>query len=62
MAQRKLGPFMVEGVGLGCMSLSYAYGVPPSDADGEACSIARSTSATTISTPPRCTGWGITRR
>lgn len=35
MAQRKLGPFMVEGVGLGCMSLSYAYGTPPSDADGE---------------------------
>ncbi len=35
MAQRKLGPFMVESVGLGCMSLSYAYGTPPSDADGE---------------------------
>ena len=36
MAKRKLGPFMVEGVGLGCMSLSYAYGAPPSEADGEA--------------------------
>ncbi len=36
MAKRKLGPFMVESVGLGCMSLSYAYGTPPSDADGEA--------------------------
>ena len=36
MTKRKLGPFMVESVGLGCMSLSYAYGVPPSDADGEA--------------------------
>ena len=35
MAPRQLGPFMVDGVGLGCMSLSYAYGVPPSDADGE---------------------------
>ena len=27
---------MVEGVGLGCMSLSWAYGTPPADADGEA--------------------------
>lgn len=36
MAKRKLGPFMVDGVGLGCMSLSYAYGMPPSDAEGEA--------------------------
>lgn len=36
MAKRKLGPFMVESVGLGCMSLSYAYGTPPSDADGAA--------------------------
>ena len=35
MAKRKLGPFMVEGVGLGCMSLSHAYGRPPSDAEGE---------------------------
>lgn len=36
MAKRKLGPFSVEGIGLGCMSLSHAYGTPPSDADGEA--------------------------
>lgn len=36
MTKRKLGPFMVEGVGLGCMSLSYAYSTPPSDADGAA--------------------------
>ncbi len=35
MAKRKIGPFSVEGVGLGCMSLSWAYGTPPSDADGE---------------------------
>lgn len=35
MAKRKLGPFMVESVGFGCMSLSHAYGTPPSDADGE---------------------------
>ncbi|MBV8972075.1 MAG: aldo/keto reductase [Sphingomonadaceae bacterium] len=35
MAKRRIGPFEVEPVGLGCMSLSWAYGTPPSDADGE---------------------------
>lgn len=33
---RKLGPFEVNQVGLGCMNLSHAYGVPPSRAQGEA--------------------------
>jgi aryl-alcohol dehydrogenase-like predicted oxidoreductase len=28
--QRKLGPFTVSSIGLGCMNLSHAYGVPPS--------------------------------
>jgi len=27
--QRRLGPFAVSAVGLGCMSLSHAYGTPP---------------------------------
>ena len=31
MAKRKIGPFAVESIGLGCMSLSFAYGTPPSD-------------------------------
>jgi aryl-alcohol dehydrogenase-like predicted oxidoreductase len=31
-SQRKLGPFTVSSVGLGCMNLSHAYGVPPSPA------------------------------
>ncbi len=35
MTKRRIGPFSVTGIGLGCMSLSYAYGTPPSDADGE---------------------------
>jgi len=35
MGKRNLGPFRVDGVGLGCMSLSWAYGTPLSDADGE---------------------------
>ncbi len=32
MQKRKLGPFTVSSIGLGCMSLSHAYGTPP-DAD-----------------------------
>ncbi len=35
MARRHVGPFAVEPVALGCMSLSHAYGVPPADAEGE---------------------------
>ena len=30
MQKRKLGDFEVSAIGLGCMSLSHAYGVPPS--------------------------------
>ncbi len=29
MQQRKIGPFDVSAIGLGCMSLSHAYGSPP---------------------------------
>ena len=29
MQTRKLGPFKVSTIGLGCMSLSHAYGIPP---------------------------------
>jgi aryl-alcohol dehydrogenase-like predicted oxidoreductase len=29
MQTRKLGPFDVSAIGLGCMSLSHAYGIPP---------------------------------
>jgi aryl-alcohol dehydrogenase-like predicted oxidoreductase len=36
MQQRKLGPFQVGPIGLGCMNLSHAYGVPPSPDVGEA--------------------------
>ena len=31
--KRKLGPFSVNPIGLGCMSLSHAYGTPPAAAD-----------------------------
>jgi hypothetical protein len=35
-SSRKLGAFEVPPVGLGCMNLSHAYGVPPSPADAQA--------------------------
>ncbi|HRQ57216.1 MAG TPA: aldo/keto reductase [Azoarcus taiwanensis] len=34
MQTRKLGPFDVGAIGLGCMNLSHAYGVPPSPEEG----------------------------
>ena len=30
MQQRRIGPFSVSALGLGCMNLSHAYGTPPS--------------------------------
>jgi aryl-alcohol dehydrogenase-like predicted oxidoreductase len=35
MQQRQIGPFSVSAIGLGCMNLSHAYGVPPSPEQGE---------------------------
>ena len=29
MPPRQIGPFTVSAIGLGCMNLSHAYGVPP---------------------------------
>jgi aryl-alcohol dehydrogenase-like predicted oxidoreductase len=34
MHSRNLGPFSVSAIGLGCMSLSHAYGSPPPEEDG----------------------------
>ena len=34
--QRTIGPFKVSAIGLGCMNLSHAYGVPPSPEDAKA--------------------------
>jgi hypothetical protein len=36
MRSRKLGPYDVSTIGLGCMSLSHAYGTPPDPADAAA--------------------------
>ena len=35
-SKRKIGPFEVSPVGLGCMSLSHAYGTPPDPEHGRA--------------------------
>jgi aryl-alcohol dehydrogenase-like predicted oxidoreductase len=35
MQQRCIGPFSVSALGLGCMNLSHAYGVPPPPQEGE---------------------------
>jgi aryl-alcohol dehydrogenase-like predicted oxidoreductase len=32
---RRIGPFTVNPIGLGCMNLSHAYGTPPSERDAE---------------------------
>lgn len=36
MNTRRIGPFEVRPIGLGCMNLSHAYGTPPSESDAEA--------------------------
>jgi aryl-alcohol dehydrogenase-like predicted oxidoreductase len=36
MEKRRIGPFEVEAIGFGCMSLSHAYGVPPPPAQAQA--------------------------
>lgn len=35
MDKRRIGPFDVSAIGLGCMNLSHAYGSPPSPQQGE---------------------------
>lgn len=35
MQQRRVGPFSVSALGLGCMNLSHAYGTPPSREEAE---------------------------
>ena len=61
IADRKLGSFSVPPVGLGCMVLSHAYGVPPSREQGEAVLQKALDLGIRISTAPRCTASAATR-
>jgi oligopeptide/dipeptide ABC transporter ATP-binding protein len=36
LTTRRIGPFTVPAIGLGCMNLSHAYGTPPEPAAAEA--------------------------
>jgi aryl-alcohol dehydrogenase-like predicted oxidoreductase len=36
LPDRRLGPLTVSAIGLGCMNLSHAYGIPPEEAEGVA--------------------------
>ena len=36
MKNRRVGPFDVSAIGLGCMNLSHAYGTPPPEAAAQA--------------------------
>lgn len=35
LRQRRIGPFTVTAIGLGCMNLNHAYGMPPASRDAE---------------------------
>jgi len=35
MQQRQIGPFQVSALGMGCMNLSHAYGLPPNEQEAE---------------------------
>ncbi|NUS57323.1 MAG: aldo/keto reductase, partial [Streptomycetaceae bacterium] len=34
-APRRIGPFEVPAIGLGCMNVSHAYDIPPTTEDAE---------------------------
>ena len=58
MNTRKLGPFEVSCIGLGCMNLSHAYGVPPSAEQGERVLLAALDSGVTLFDTAALYGFG----
>lgn len=58
MKQRKIGQFKVAEIGLGCMNLSHAYGVPPSPEQGEAILLAALDSGVTLFDTAALYGYG----
>ncbi len=59
MQTRKIGPFQVAALGLGCMSLSYAYGVPPPAAHGERVLLAALDAGVTLFDTAALYGFGV---
>jgi len=58
LKQRKIGQFKVAEIGLGCMNLSHAYGVPPSPEQGEAILLAALDSGVTLFDTAALYGYG----
>jgi spore coat protein U-like protein len=58
---RKLGQFEVDAIGLGCMNLSHAYGVPPTRKQGGPSCGRRWTSASRTLTAQLYTASAATR-
>ncbi|MEO8151813.1 MAG: aldo/keto reductase [Rhizobacter sp.] len=59
MQQRQIGPFHVSALGLGCMNLSHAYGVPPSPEDAEALLLKALDSGVTLFDTAALYGFGL---
>jgi aryl-alcohol dehydrogenase-like predicted oxidoreductase len=59
MQQRQLGPFQVGAIGLGCMSLSHAYGSPPPPEQGERLLLAALDAGVTLFDTAALYGFGV---
>jgi aryl-alcohol dehydrogenase-like predicted oxidoreductase len=59
MQTRKIGPFQVSAIGLGCMSLSYAYGTPPPVEQSERVLLAALDAGVTMFDTAALYGYGV---
>lgn len=59
MQQRKIGPFEVSAIGLGCMNLSHAYGTPPSPEQAERLLLAALDAGVTLFDTAALYGFGV---
>jgi aryl-alcohol dehydrogenase-like predicted oxidoreductase len=59
---RRLGPFAVAEIGLGCMNLSHAYGSPPAAADAERLLLAALDAGVTLFDTAALYGFGANER